>query len=184
MKKRYVSRKPAQYGTSKARAPQTLYPDAPTQINRSQRGVGFPRYLQATPFPARWRVKMPFSEQRTLTASSTNTFGTEVLYRLNSAYIPAVTSGSVKPFGYTQMSGLYQTFHVYAVNMDITFSNPTEVEGTGMTVGALLQNSQGTVTLAGQTYNTILCIRRRFETVEQYWHSNCSYSTSVHNSPD
>jgi hypothetical protein len=44
---------------------------------------------------------MTFSEQRTLTASAVNTFGAEVLYRLNSAYIPAVSSGTVKPFGYT-----------------------------------------------------------------------------------
>jgi len=131
---------------------QTLAPDAPTQVGG--RGVAFTRYLRPTPFPTRWRIKMTFSEQRTLTASAVNTFGAEVLYRLNSAYIPAVSSGTVKPFGYTQMSGLYQSYRVFGVNIDITFSNPTEVEGTGMTVGALLQNSQGTVTLAGQTYNS------------------------------
>lgn len=102
----------------------------------------------------RWRIKMTFSEQKTLTASATNTFGAEILYRMNSAYIPSATAGSVHPYGYTQMATLYQSYRVFSVNIDITFSNPTEVEGTGMTVGALLQNSQGTVTLAGQTYNS------------------------------
>lgn len=131
---------------------QTLAPDAPTQM--SARGVAFPKYLKATPFPPRWRIKMVVSEQIALTASAVNTFGAERIYRLNTVFQPSFTTGALRPYGYTQMAALYQSFRVHGVNIDVTFSNPTEVEGTGMTVGALLQNSQGTVTLAGQTYNS------------------------------
>lgn len=116
-------------------------------------GGDFSKYLRPTPFPVRMRVWMDYSQTFTLTASAINTFGSEQAFRLNSPYQP-LFSGSNRPHGWTQMAALYASYRVFKVRMQITFSNPSEAAGVGMICGCMVQQSQGTSTLAGLSYTT------------------------------
>lgn len=122
---------------------QTAY-DAPANVGRYT-GNGFPRYNQPTPFPLRMRVKMSYANTNVISTTNINTFGTETVFNLNQ--LPTAT------YALTQMKALYNAYRVWGVNIDVTFSNPNDANGIGTFCGAMVQPSQGSVTLAGLAFN-------------------------------
>jgi hypothetical protein len=102
-------------------------------------------------------VTLPYSYNSTLTAGSSNVFGTEAIFRLGSIYDPLYSGAGVYPNGYTAWSGFYADYRVHAVEIDLTFTDPS---ADGMVVGALVQYSNDTFSLGGNSIATADSLQR------------------------
>jgi hypothetical protein len=107
--------------------------------------------------PPRKMVVMPYSYNSTFTAGSSNVFGTESIFRLNSIYDPLYSGAGTYPNGYTAWSGFYADYRVHAVEIDLTFTDPS---ADGMIVGALVQYSNDTFSLGGNSIATADALQR------------------------
>jgi len=106
-------------------------------------------YAPADPFPARFKTTLQFSYVGGMTVGATNTFGTEYVFRLNSVFAPSFTATTTRqPYGYDQLSGLYDRYFVRAVDVDVTFTDPSS---DGLLVAAMVQPGSGATTLQGQS---------------------------------
>lgn len=92
---------------------------------------------------------MPYADQFDLSAvASATTFGTERSFRLNSLYDPDFTSTGHQPYGFDQIAALYMRNQVDEVQINITFSDPSQ---DGLYVGVFMKNFTDTNTLSGAT---------------------------------
>jgi hypothetical protein len=91
-----------------------------------------------------------YSEFNSRTAALLNIFGTEVVYRLNSLYDPNFSGIGTYPADYLEMKNLYASYFVHAVNIDVSFVNPSS---DGLVVGAMVTPSSSATTLASMTLN-------------------------------
>ncbi len=106
-------------------------------------------YSPADPFPARWKATLQFSQRSALTVATASAFGTESVYRLNSIFAPTFTpSATEQPYGYDQMSPLYERYIVRAVTINIQFTDPS---ADGLVVAAMVQPASGSQTLSGKS---------------------------------
>lgn len=113
--------------------------------------LGFPKFFRGGAVPPRKMVVLPYSSNKTLTAGSASTFGSEYIFRLNSIYDPDYSGTGDYPNGYTAWSNFYADYRVHRVAIDLTFTDPS---ADGMAVGALLQYSNATSGLAGSSIQT------------------------------
>jgi len=120
-------------------------PDGPFVTAGS--GTGFSKFFSASPFPPKWRVKLPFASQYNLPTVGSAYFGTEQIMRLNSLYDPDFTGAGNYPYGFSAMSAMYGSYRVRSVLIDLVWSNPS-IDGSF--VGAMVQPSGSTFTMAGQ----------------------------------
>lgn len=89
-------------------------------IRRKPQGV-------STLYPSMKFIQMKYSASGGLTSSVTqNTFGTSVLYYLNSIVGPKVTSPLYNAQGYDQVAVAYEKYKVFGCKVHIRFSDPTQ----------------------------------------------------------
>ncbi len=106
-------------------------------------------YNKDDPLPPKWKANFVFGAAAALTVGSASVMGTETVYRLNSIYTPLFgASPGQQPYGYDQMSGLYDRYIVRAVRVDIEFTDPST---DGLHVAAMVQPASGALTLQGRS---------------------------------
>jgi hypothetical protein len=107
--------------------------------------------------PPRKMVVLPYSYNSTLTAGSASVFGTEAIFRMNSIYDPLYSGTGVSPNGYSAWSAFYADYRVHAVEIDLTFTDPS---ADGMAVGALVEYSNDSFGLGGNSIQTADALQR------------------------
>ncbi len=119
------------------------------QKRGTQGNANWTLWSDKDPLPPRWPCKLIFGAASALTVGSASVMGTEVVYRLNSIYTPLFgASPGQQPYGYDQLSGLYDRYIVRAVTIDITFTDPST---DGLFVAAMVQPASGSLTLQGRS---------------------------------
>lgn len=120
--------------------PNKLQPKRPTTAKKPRSGrrqaasnttgasqssaISFPRrYALADPFPSTMRRTFTYCQNYTL-SSGTAVLGTQQVFRMNSLYDPDYTGAGHQPYGYDQVSGLYQNYRVDSCKFDIVFTTP------------------------------------------------------------
>jgi len=98
------------------------------------------------------KTTLVYSQAITLTAGSVGLFGTEQVFRLNSLYDPDFTGTGHQPYGFDQLLALYNYYKVSAVDIKLTFSDPS---ADGMFVASMVQPSTATYGLSSQTIATV-----------------------------
>lgn len=114
--------------------------------------LGFPKFFRGGAVPPRKMVILPYSSNKTLTAGSASSFGSEYVFRLNSIYDPDYSGAGDYPNGYSAWSNFYADYRVHRVVIDLAFTDPSS---DGMAVAALLQYSNATSGLAGSSIQTV-----------------------------
>ncbi len=110
-------------------------------------------YSISDPFPARMNTVLQFSKVAALTVGASSAYGTEVVFRLNSPYSPLFgASPGQQPYGWDQISGLYERYFVRAVTVEVQFTDPST---DGLSVAAMVQPASGTPTLQGQSLRLV-----------------------------
>jgi hypothetical protein len=82
--------------------------------------------------------------------TTARTYGTEVLFKLNDIYDPF--GNASRPFGWNDLSNLYQRYIVDSVDIDVEFSNPS---ADGLYVAASLQSANNSLSLAGKDIDDV-----------------------------
>lgn len=101
----------------------------------------------ASPFPIKKNVKMYYAETFTLSSGTAGVVGNEVVLRLNSCYDINFSGTGGQPYGYDQMTALYQKYLVKKVDVKLTFYDPNT---EGIVVVATMQPSGSSTTTTGQ----------------------------------
>lgn len=112
----------------------------------------FKAMFSKSPFATSYPAKLNYSEGFTLTTGTAGVMGTEQIYGLNNLYDPNYSGVGHQPYGYDQMSPLYRVYMVFGINMEITITDPSN---DGLVVGAVVQPSNGTATVATYTPDVI-----------------------------
>lgn len=104
-------------------------------------------------FPQRLNTALPYVDELTLTTSAgVNTYGNEYSYRLNSLYDPYFSAGGHQPYGFDQLTTIYNRYLVSRVDLELTFSDPTV---DGLMPGVMLKNYLDATTLVGNNIPTV-----------------------------
>jgi hypothetical protein len=106
----------------------------------------------ANPFPSQWTGKMSYSDDITFTSGTSNVFGSEHVWFLNSLYDPDFTSTGHQPYGFDQLAALYRRYRVTRCDVDITFSSPTS---NNMVAAVTCQSAHGAFSMAGKAVNAV-----------------------------
>jgi hypothetical protein len=155
MSKAVLTQGPPRRG-KKQKSELSVYTDSSAPL-RTSGGDGFSKFFLRGPVPPRKMVTLPYVYNSTLTAGSSNVFGTEVIFRLNSIYDPLYSGAGTYPNGYAAWSGFYADYRVHQVMIDLTFTDPS---ADGMIVGALVQYSNDTFSLGGNSIATADALQR------------------------
>jgi hypothetical protein len=167
-------------------------------------GTGFSKFNGASPFPSRWRVKLPYATQIAFTAGAAGLVGTEHIFRLNSAYDPDYSGAGNYPYGFAALAAIYGSYRVHAVLIDIVWTDPS---ADGCLANNMVQPSGATFTLAGvgsyvvdrqpgsdvrvlnNTGTQAVRITKRFTIAElegltkHQWEANPNYSATTSTNP-
>lgn len=122
---------------------------------RKQRPIrGLKQYSGNQPIPDRWTCKMHYTDRYTLSTDATlSTLGTQHKWNLNSLYDPDQTGVGHQPYGFDQLSGLYQRYKVTAVRFEFIFSDPS---ADGLLLNwQFLNPTQTSQSLTGSDPNTV-----------------------------
>ncbi len=110
-------------------------------------------YSTADPFPARMNCVLQFSKVAALTVGASSAYGTEAVFRLNSPYSPLFgASPGQQPYGWDQLSGLYDRYFVRAVTIEVQYTDPST---DGLSVAAMVQPGSGAATLQGSSLRLV-----------------------------
>lgn len=101
------------------------------QLSRSQIGgskannsVAYPRAFNTMdPFPVSLRKQLTYCQITSL-SSGNGLLGTQQAFRLNSVYDPDYTGAGHQPYGFDQMSPLYNNYRVDKVKFELVFTTP------------------------------------------------------------
>lgn len=115
-------------------------------------GGPFRALFSKSPFQNSYSCKLNYSETFTLTTGVGGIFGTEQIYGLNNLYDPNYSGTGHQPYGYDQLSPLYRIYMVFGCKINLTITDPS---ADGMVVGAVIQPSNGTATVATYTPDVI-----------------------------
>ncbi len=111
----------------------------------------FMRWVVNDPFPPRVRKQLSYTRTDGVVCDTTSrTYGTEVLFKLNDIYDPF--GNASRPFGWNDLSNLYQRYLVDSVDIDVEFSNPS---ADGLYVAVCLQSANNTLSLAGKDLDDV-----------------------------
>jgi len=126
------------------------------------------RYLSDDPFPPVLYTRLTYVDQDTVLSpgNSTATFGTDIVYNLNSPWDPynagGVNNHNTSALGLTEVAALFYRYKVLQVEIEITFYHPhtttfTEsTEATGLFAGVIVNNPSSLSTaLAGNDFGRI-----------------------------
>lgn len=94
-------------------------------------------------YPSRKLVKLVWSQKIPMTTGTTqDNFGGEFVFRLNSIYQSMLTAGQINRVqGYDQLADTYGKYKVFAVGVNIEFSDPSI---DGLHYGCQIQSSDST----------------------------------------
>jgi hypothetical protein len=108
----------------------------------------FKTYKSLDPFPNRANVQFTYC-QRFLTQSNTITgdCGTENSMRLNSCFDPDATGGTHQPYGYDQMTAIYNRYVVHKVEAELVIQNTSGNQA--MALGFIVRPSNGSLSISG-----------------------------------
>jgi hypothetical protein len=105
------------------------------------------------PFRSRITCQVPFTLNYSVTAAGSNLYGTAYSLRLNSIYDPEVTPLSLtSPYGYSALAAIYRNYRVWAVDIDVTGSDPS-ADGVYLACGLFASNQ--TPNISGQSLTTV-----------------------------
>jgi hypothetical protein len=97
-------------------------------------------------------VRLPYSATVALTAGAAGVFGSEHIFRLNSAYDPDYSGAGQYPVGFSIYNQVYNNYRVHSVELDLLWTDPS---ADGLVCAAMAQPSGGSYTLAGVTPQTV-----------------------------
>lgn len=107
-------------------------------------GLAFGR----NPFKERMFVKHDYCDLLTFTSGVGGIFGTEEVFRLGSLFDPDFTIVGHQPYGRDTMATIYNRYEVYAVKIDLTWTDPS---ADALAVGMLLEAPSDGTTVSGMT---------------------------------
>lgn len=102
--------------------------------------------LGKDPFPPSMDCKLHYAESYLLQSGTAGVVGTEQICRLSSLYDVNYSGTGAQPYGYDQITPLYNKYVVKAVDVKVTFYDPN-VEG--MVACLTMQPSGSSATLTG-----------------------------------
>jgi hypothetical protein len=94
------------------------------------------------------KATLPYAATVALTAGAAGFFGTEHIFRLNSAYDPDFSGVGNYPVGFSILNQVYNNYRVHAVDIDILWSDPS---ADGIIAGCMIQPSSGSFSLSTST---------------------------------
>jgi len=118
----------------------------PLQISNAY-GVpyGMSRAFEADPFPPRRFVKFTYGQLISLSNGAAGVYGTGQTFRLNSLFDPDLTGVGHQPYGYDQVSLVYQKFKTFRAEVEVTFLN----QSASLLCGLEVLGPDDTAVLAG-----------------------------------
>jgi hypothetical protein len=78
------------------------------------------------PFPPHRNVSLNYVANLQLTNGAAGVFNSTQQYRLNSLYDPDHTGAGHQPYGYDQITAIYQKYKVYRCDVELTFWFPSQ----------------------------------------------------------
>jgi len=167
-KLKFKKRKPSGTFRSKNKSKAPLDPG--TRMLQKYMGKGsFSNFVSNQPFPDRRNVKLSYRQIVQLaTSNATSLFGTQQAFSLNSLYDPDYTGGGHQPYGFDQLTQIYQRYKVNGVHIKLRFFDPTD---DGVVVAAVLAgtpaialNIAGTDCLGGAVQERPFAVSRYITT--------------------
>lgn len=107
----------------------------------------FKEFNGLDPFKPSMYAKMHYGANLVLSAGTSNLYGTEHIFTLNSIFDPDWTGTGHQPYGHDSVQSLYNKYKVSACKIEIIINDP---DADGMIVAATIQPPAGTATLAGK----------------------------------
>lgn len=104
------------------------------------------------PFKSSYNALMRYTYTYQLTSGLANTYGTEIIFRLNSLYDPDFALGGHQPYGFDQMATLYNKYKVNSFDLELEIYDP---DADGMIVAAQMQSSNAATTITGKAVDAI-----------------------------
>lgn len=119
-----------------------------SKVKKNDISSTFPNFLKNAPFKPRKSVKMVYKDVVGQSAGALGTYGAIKEYRLNSLYDPDKTGVGHQPYGFDQMSSLYNAYKVSGVLVDLKVHATT----SNVSFGVMITNPTGTTqSIAGLT---------------------------------
>ncbi len=100
--------------------------------------------------PARYRTRLRYADNLTLTTGTLQLFGSEYTYRLNSLYDPDFASTGHQPLGFDQLSVWYDKYLVTRVNVELTITDPSQ---DGLAFAAAIRPTSAAGSIQSVAYN-------------------------------
>lgn len=79
----------------------------------------------ASPFPAEFYTTNIYSDKIQLTAGTAGVCGTEQVWFLNSLFDPDFTGAGHQPYGFDQLTPMYNKYNVISVDIEMTIYQPS-----------------------------------------------------------
>lgn len=123
-----------------------------TRKNRNNRILGpFVRGIGFDPFRVKDRVKFTYMQTSTLSVGASGLLGTMQEFNLNNLYDCDRTGQGHQPYGYDEMSALYNSYFVHTVDLDIFFRDPN-IDSMYMVCRIIAPNTTSSLSSANNTF--------------------------------
>lgn len=104
-------------------------------------------------FPNILKTKLPYSQDFGLsTGTLSSVFGPEQSFRLNAPFDPDFTGTGHQPYGYDQLTPFYNKCMVTAVDIEVTFYDPS---ADGLACGIFMKSYLDATTLVGSSVDRL-----------------------------
>lgn len=128
---------------------------------RSKKPRLFKEFVSNDPFRPRMNVKLTYTQTSTYSSGTNGAFGTSSTFSLNSLYDPDISGVGHQPYGYDQLTTIYNRYKVNGVLLRVTMMDTSDNLAT---VGMLLKTPTGSETLTNLTLDQArekpMCVTR------------------------